>query len=46
MMIEKKFKCGVCGQEHTVKLKEDYDEGDFIAICPETGKGVYVVIEK
>ena len=43
-MKERKFLCKHCGKEHTVKVRDDYT-GDFMTICPETGEGVYVVIE-
>jgi len=45
-MIEKKIICSSCGKEHIVKLKEDYADGDFMTVCPETGEGVYVVMEE
>lgn len=45
-MIKKKFKCTSCGKIHVIKLKEDYDKGDFMTVCPTTGQGVYVVVKK
>lgn len=45
-MIEKTFTCPSCGDIHTVKLKEDYDEGDFMTVCPVTGAGIYVEVEE
>jgi len=45
-MIEKTFICDSCGKEHTIKIREDYDEESFLTVCSETGEGVYVVIEE
>jgi hypothetical protein len=44
-MIRKKFTCSACGNEHVIKIDEDYDGDTFLTMCPIKKVGVYVVIE-